>query len=437
MRPSSRLSLPLAVALSAGLGLGCSGDKGDSGACGADEVRAADGLCYPKGDTGEPVVGTLDLGRVQSLSPVPDLPASPTNRVADDAAAALLGQRLFFDTGLSPSGDQSCASCHDPARMLSSASAELTGPLPRLAPPLVGAAWQDWAGWAGACDSAWCAAATALEAPGQLDGDRLSLARHIAEDTTLKSDYEAIFGELPALDGLPDRARPSGEQAEAWEALPAETQAALTEVLANVGKSWEAWMRQLAPGESTLDRYIDALSQGDTTGGGHLSDSAVRGLIAFTADHSCWTCHSGAMMADGFANLGLSAGAGTSEPDRVEGLATALASEFSGAGSWSDDPEAGAAKLTAAEEEDAVAGAVRVPGLRTTGATAPFMHDGRFATLDEVLRFYSELPDTAAVGTRDPALTPYTLSNDDIADLRAFLEAAASPAPDASLLQAL
>lgn len=434
MRPPARLFLPLAAVLSGGPGLGCTGDKGDSGACAADEVRAADGLCYPKGDTGDPVVGTLDLGRVQSLSPVPDLPPSPTNRVADDSAAALLGQRLFFDAALSPSGDQSCASCHDPDRMLSSAAAELTGPLPRLAPPLVGAAWQDWHGWTGACDSAWCAAATALEAPGQLDGDRLSLARHLATDTTLKTDYEAIFGPLPDLEGLPERARPEGDLAATWEALPPETQAALSEVLANVGKSWEAWLRQLAPGESTLDRYIGALSTGDTTGGGHLSDSAVRGLIAFTADHSCWTCHSGAMMADGFANIGLSAGAGTSEPDRVEGLAAALASEFSGAGAWSDDPEASAETLAAAEAEGATAGAVRVPGLRTVAA--PYMHDGRYASLDEVLAFYSELPGTAAVGTRDPELSPFTLSDDDIADLRAFLEAAASPPPDAALLQA-
>jgi cytochrome c peroxidase len=48
------------------------------------------------------------------MSPPPALPADPTNRVADDEAAATLGQRLFFDTGLSSNGEVACATCHDP-----------------------------------------------------------------------------------------------------------------------------------------------------------------------------------------------------------------------------------------------------------------------------------------------------------------------------------
>ena len=43
------------------------------------------------------------------------LPASPTNRLADDAAAAALGRTLFFDRGLCSDGTVACADCHDPA----------------------------------------------------------------------------------------------------------------------------------------------------------------------------------------------------------------------------------------------------------------------------------------------------------------------------------
>ena len=51
---------------------------------------------------------------IASLSPVPAPALSPTNRVADDPAAARLGEALFFDEGLSIDGQTSCASCHLP-----------------------------------------------------------------------------------------------------------------------------------------------------------------------------------------------------------------------------------------------------------------------------------------------------------------------------------
>src|SRR5690349_18662479 len=42
------------------------------------------------------------------------IPASPTNRFADDQGAAALGQRLFFDRRMSSDGTVACVSCHDP-----------------------------------------------------------------------------------------------------------------------------------------------------------------------------------------------------------------------------------------------------------------------------------------------------------------------------------
>ena len=60
-----------------------------------------------------PVVFTAgELHEIRKLSPLPELPPSPTNRVADDPEAAQLGQRLFFDARLSANGAVSCATCH-------------------------------------------------------------------------------------------------------------------------------------------------------------------------------------------------------------------------------------------------------------------------------------------------------------------------------------
>ena len=70
-------------------------------------------------------------------------------------------------------------------------------------------------------------------------------------------------------------------------------------------------------------------------------------------------------------------------------------------------------------------GAYRAPSLRNITASAPYMHDGRFQTLDEVLTFYNEglqyspyvSPLMHKINEGGRHLTP-----NDIADLKAFLE---------------
>src|SRR5690349_9645091 len=52
----------------------------------------------------------LSIGGLDTLAP------DPTNRVADDPAAATLGHELFFEPRLSSNGKVSCASCHQPDR---------------------------------------------------------------------------------------------------------------------------------------------------------------------------------------------------------------------------------------------------------------------------------------------------------------------------------
>jgi cytochrome c peroxidase len=66
-------------------------------------------------------------------------------------------------------------------------------------------------------------------------------------------------------------------------------------------------------------------------------------------------------------------------------------------------------------------GLFKVPTLRNIGLTAPYMHDGRFATLSETLTHYSELASVNA--QRDPRLPRRPLTQSQRQDLTAFLHA--------------
>ena len=61
---------------------------------------------------------------------------------------------------------------------------------------------------------------------------------------------------------------------------------------------------------------------------------------------------------------------------------------------------------------------VRVPTLRNVARTGPYMHDGRFATLDEVLAHYEKLAGESA----DPRLARPTLTTGELHALRVFLD---------------
>jgi cytochrome c peroxidase len=61
----------------------------------------------------------------------------------------------------------------------------------------------------------------------------------------------------------------------------------------------------------------------------------------------------------------------------------------------------------------------KTPSLRAIGNTAPYFHDGRFATLDEVIEFYDRGGDQA--DGRDPAIKPLGLTSAEEAALKAFL----------------
>lgn len=75
-------------------------------------------------------------------------------------------------------------------------------------------------------------------------------------------------------------------------------------------------------------------------------------------------------------------------------------------------------------------GAFKTPSLRNIAETAPYMHDGRFGSLGQVLEFYSHLEGGPATGNRDPALAPLRLSPEEVGAISAFLSTLTSPLID-------
>lgn len=160
-----------------------------------------------------------------------------------------------------------------------------------------------------------------------------------------------------------------------------------------IQKAIAQYVRSLVSGNSKFDRYLQGKEQ--------LTPQELHGYILFTTEDGadCFHCHgsdgSPLFTTNLFYNNGLDA------------IPNDPHDRFSVTGDNADH------------------GAYRAPSLRNVAVSAPFMHDGRFRTLDDVLQFYNE-------GLQySPYVSPLMhkldeggrhLSPTDIADLKAFLE---------------
>ena len=78
---------------------------------------------------------------------------------------------------------------------------------------------------------------------------------------------------------------------------------------------------------------------------------------------------------------------------------------------------------------------LKTPTLRNVGRTAPYMHQGQLASLDDVLRFYSTLEGQVPTGHHEESiLVPPGLTAGEQSDLRAFLETLTDESLDPGLL---
>ena len=384
-----------------------------------------------------------EVATILEHSPLPEIPEETRNAVASDPQAIRLGQFLFHDTALSSTGTVSCATCHQPERdwtdglPLSQGVAEVS----RDAPTLWNGAYQRWYFWDGRADSLWAQSLGPIESHKEMAGSRGRVYRRVAETPRVRSLYQTVFGPIPKLESEAafTDARPTDgedEAGRAWSGLSPEDQSAVNRVFANTGKAIAAFERTLVSRDAPLDRFVAALRVGDREGMDAYPADALRGLRTFIGEGQCILCHVGPNFTDReFHNIGLDRGGPVVDEGRFAGVAKAVEDPFNGLGAYSDDTseEANTALTFVAQKPDNL-GEFKTPTLRNVAGTAPYMHDGRFADLGEVIRFYSELDQEPAVGHREESLQPLHLSPAERTDLRAFLESltGAPLAPEAT-----
>jgi cytochrome c peroxidase len=376
-----------------------------------------------------PTIAALDddaIRRIARMAQRVPAPPDPTNRFADSDAAAEFGRALFFEPRLSPKS-VSCAHCHDPKQWFTDGKALAAGigTTRRNAPTVVDAARRRWIGWDGKFDSLWSQALAPIEHPDEMGGDRRGMLRLIRDDTALRSGFERAFGAFP--ESLVSR--PSGDPLAPPPDHVGGSTPEIDRATVLALKAMGAYQRRLQSGPTRVDEFSDAVRTAGRQGSfAALSIEELRGLAIFVGSGGCFQCHRGANFTDEeFHSIGLPGANGRvpDDPARLAAVDFLKSNPFNAAGVFSDAAESTKASLVQGlRRSGELFGQFRTPPLRGVALTAPYMHDGRMSTLEDVVRFYDTLEGASPVGHHgEMVLQPLGLAEQGRADLVAFLRA--------------
>jgi len=443
--------------------------------------------CTPAHGDGTSGDGTSGDGTSkEELAPkvLPRPPADVSNRYADDPRAAALGQRLFHDAGFSgalldldadggpdslgvrgDAGKVSCAGCHEAAhgfldtRSVFKQISLGTGWTHRRTPALLDVGQAKLIMWGGRHSTLHAQVFGPLESPLEMNSSRLFVAERIAREYA--AEYEAVFG-TGALAPLTDSARfppldPTttgcrltepvdhprleppdalyvchglpGDGAEYDSMTPAD-QDLVTRVVINMGKAIAAFERRLDCGPGRFDAWV----HGDAAA---LTAREQAGFDVFVGNGRCVSCHSGPYFSDQkFHNVGLADG--TTRAGIFNGndrgaaldLVHAASDPLSVRGDYSDGDDGRLPPTVGPDHE----GAFRTPTLRCVGSKPSFMHSGLLGTLSDVVAFFDRGGDPSGSYVGENVLSPLGLTDQERADLVAFLKALDGPGPSPDLL---
>ena len=346
-----------------------------------------------------------EIARIVQHGPWPP-PATPdpSNRVSRKPEAVWLGEMLFLDPRVSRDGAMSCATCHVPNQGWAENNPRSVGrvALDRNAPSMWNTGLQRWFGWDGAGDSLWGQSIRPILDAREMHATPAHVASLLRTDPALACRYRAAFGRAATAVGDDEL------------------------LLVDAGKALAAFQETLVTGRTPFDDFRDALARGDAQAAARYPVAAQRGLRIFIGAGQCSVCHFGPAFTNGeFGDIGVPffAGPGRVDPGRHGGIAQLRASKFNLLSSFNDDASgASATKTRYVEATHRNFGEFKVPPLRNVARTSPYMHDGRYATLREVVRHYSELNEERLHADGERILKPLRLTPRQTDDLIFFLE---------------
>lgn len=305
--------------------------------------------------------------RVSERLPRPSLPVD--NPLSEEGVA--LGRKLFFEKKLSRDNTMSCANCHLPEQAFTDGDRQFSRGVngqvgKRNSMPLHNLVWADKFFWDGRAGRLREQALLPIADPTEMDLPLTEALERLQADAGYLRLFAQAFGSAEINDS-------------------------------RVGLAFEQFLISLVSQDAKFDRAV--------RGEMEFNDQEKRGFELFVTEHDparnlfgadCFHCHGGSLFTNHrFANNGL---------DR----------EFKDSGRF----------LVTGDEADR--GKFKTPSLRNVELTTPYMHDGRFATLEEVVDHYDHGVQPSA--TLDPNLAKHLpgglkLSAADKAALVAFLKA--------------
>lgn len=370
-------------------------------AIGALAFSALAGILFTAPSAARVAAGTA--GTAASVPRTPEeppplglLPAVPVP--ADNPASAeksALGRLLFFDPRLSGDASTSCASCHIAQHGWSHFEPLAPGypghRLWRNNPTVLNAAHFDRLMWDGTIDRLEVQARSAMQAPVEGNGKADIVGMRLRLIPEYVERFQTVFGtEWPQLD-------------DAWRAIAAFERTIVSD-----------------PQHVPFDRYV----AGDERA---LTPAARRGYALFTGKAGCIACHHGPLASDQkYHALGV-----PRQPLFDSSPLVQIAVRWQNA-----QREAPRALYRGAEEDlgrwyqtrdPADIGRFRTPSLRELRYTAPYMHNGVFATLAEVVEFFDRGGGDGP--NKSPLLRPLGLTEGEKSDLVAFLESLSMDEP--------
>ena len=329
-------------------------------------------------------IGAEDNPPLAALGPPPvpaDNPMTPEK--------VELGKLLFFDTRLSGDASVSCATCHEPKQgwgFSNDISRGYPGTLHwRNSQTLINSAYYGKLFWVGAAKS--------------LEGQGPAAAKGAVAGNGEADMMEVRLGFIPEY-----RERFREVFGDHWPKL------------SNAWKAIAAFERTLVQTDTPFDRYMNGEE-------GALTDQQKHGLELFQGKANCIECHNGALLSDQkFYNLGVP----RAERWEQEGLAQITFRYEQYAKGVTEEmyrtikDDAGLYYRTKQKVDK---GKFRTPSLRYTIYSAPYMHNGTFWDLFEVVEFYNEGGgENEFASTKTDIIKPLDLSDEEIEDLVAFLE---------------